>query len=175
MASIIRLDDPKDSTKGTHGWQVRGAGKIGYHSKLFSDRKLGGREEALDEAKAYLLSYIKEHPNEPVLSSQAQNMFPDGFWRGGRLRTDNKSGTNGVFRTHEYARFDKERKQKLYYWAASHSIDKFGNTKTPRHQKFHVGTYGEELARELAIEFRRGWEAAALQGTKAVVRFFENF
>ena len=70
MASIIRLDKPKNSPQGTHGWQVRGRGKRGYHSKLFSDGQYGGSEPALAAAKAYLESYVESHPSERDNSHQ---------------------------------------------------------------------------------------------------------
>ena len=46
---IVRVDK-----RNTHAWQVRGPGKRGYHSRLFSDLKHGGREEALAAVRTYL-------------------------------------------------------------------------------------------------------------------------
>ncbi len=76
MGSIIRIDQPKDnSSKGTHGWQVRsptGSPKK-YHSKLFSDNKLGGKQQALEAAQAYLKEYQEKNPYKArrVVSQQS--------------------------------------------------------------------------------------------------------
>ncbi len=76
MGSIIRIDQPKDDpSKGTHGWQVRsptGSPKK-YHSKLFSDNKFGGHQQALEAAQAYQKEYREANPyrREQVGSQQS--------------------------------------------------------------------------------------------------------
>jgi hypothetical protein len=171
-AHIVRLDKPKDSPKGTHGWQVRVGERTGYHSKLFSDGVHGGREQALAAAQEYLEQYKAEHPESVGLS--AENMFPHGFDEG-TLKSSNTSGIRGVFRTHNYDRWDAEKKKKLYYWGASYTIDKYGRRHLNRHKRFDIHIYGEEEARRRAIEFRLMWEEAAREGVEAVQAFFEAY
>lgn len=165
MGSIIRIDKPKNSTKGTHGWQVRVNTHKGkkYHSRLFSDRKCGGRDEALAEAKEYLKTYLEEHPELAHPKKPANNPFLKG-----KLSARNKSGVNGVFRTYQYFNWDKERRRR-YYWAASCPTGPDGKYFAKR---FYVETYGEEVAKQLAIEFRKMWEEAVEQGEEALKEFF---
>ena len=70
---IIRIDKDKSKSGGnTHGWQVRAGRnlKTGYHSKLFSDGKYGGRDKALAEAEAYLERYLQEQPEYDFKTGQ---------------------------------------------------------------------------------------------------------
>jgi len=41
MPAVVRID-----TGGTHGYQARIGGSVGYESKLFSDKKWGGKRKA---------------------------------------------------------------------------------------------------------------------------------
>ena len=171
-AHIVRIDNPKhDPTKGTHGWQVRVGNKRDYHSKLFSDNVHGSKGKALVAAEEYLETYLEEHPEERV---SPEGQYPYGF-KEDYLQANNSSGVNGVYRTHEYGRWDLKRERKLYYWGAFYSIDAYGRTNVRRHEKFHTDHYGEEEARRRAIEFRQMWEEAAKQGPDAVRRFFDEY
>ena len=164
MAAIIRLDKPKNSPHGTHGWQVRGRGKRGYHSKLFSDGQYGGSEPALAAATAYLESYVESHPAERDNSHQP-------FHQGKRF-TNNKSGVTGVYYTEYAHRWDKERT--VGYWCASLPSGPAGQK--PWHKKFNIERYGYREAKRLAIEFRREWEEAVKQGSdQALEEFFEEY
>ena len=164
MASIIRLDKPKNSSHGTHGWQVRGRGKRGYHSKLFSDGQYGRSEPALAAAKAYLQSYVENHPAERDNSHQPYHQ--------GKRFSNNKSGVTGVYYTQYAHRWDKERL--VDYWCASLSRGPAGQK--PWHKKFNIERYGYREAKRLAIEFRREWEKAVKQGSeKALEEFFEEY
>ena len=99
MGYIIRIDKPKNSVKGTHGWQVRvhtGVPKK-YHSKLFSDQKCGSKGKALVAAEEYLAQYLKEHPEAPKMPVHVP-------YHRGRLSIRNKSGVTGVCRTHDFNR-----------------------------------------------------------------------
>lgn len=176
MAYIVRLDKPKNNpNKGTHGWQVRGRGKRGYHSKLFSDNTHGSKGKALLAAEEYLEQYCREHPDECPPSSGKRNSFPLGFHTGDTLWSNNTSGVTGVFRTHDYARWDLKKEKKQYYWGAFYSIDRFGRRHVRRHEKFYVDEWGEEEAKRRATEFRKMWEEAARQGVDAVRHFFEEY
>jgi hypothetical protein len=177
MGYIVRVDKPKNEpSKGTHGWQVRGAGKRGYHSKLFSDNIYGSKGKALIAAEEYLAEYIEANSAEAtVIPSREQNLFPQGFYTGGKMWANNKSGVTGVFRTHDYGRWDTDKKRKQYYWGAFYTINRYGKRKTRGHQKFYVDEWGEEEAKRRAIEFRQMWEEAAREGVEAVKRFFEEY
>ncbi len=168
---IIRIDKDKSKTGGnTHGWQVRAGQNLrtGYHSKLFSDGKYGSKEKALAEAEKYLQQYLQEHPEVNVKTEKFT--WKRGFNENRTLSRRNKSGRNGVFRSREHYRHDKSRYR--YYWGASYTIDQFGRTNIVRSEKFYVDEYGEQVAKQLAIEFREMWEEAALQGVDAVKEFF---
>ena len=80
MAYIVRLDK-----RNTHGWQVRGGGKRGYHSKMFSDGRYGGKEAARAVVQAYLAEYRATHPDDSA------RPYPHGFHEG-KMLANNKSG-----------------------------------------------------------------------------------
>jgi hypothetical protein len=171
MGYIVRLDKPKDTPKGTHGWQVRGSKKNKkYQSRLFSDGVYGGQEQALAAAQAYLEEYHQKYPAE----SSLPKLYPYGFHEGERL-SSNKSGVTGVYRTYEYGRWDTQKEHKRYYWGAFYTIDGEGRKHVRRHEKFYIEEWGETEARQRAIEFRQMWEEAAKQGVEAVKRFFDEY
>lgn len=137
MGHIVRVDKPKnDPTKGTHGWQVRVAGKGGYHSKLFSDNVYGSRDKALVAAEEYLAEYVKVHPEE--------GMYP--YYHAGKLYANNKSRVTGVFCTQKYGQWDRKKERKRYYWGAFYSIDGRGRKQVKRYEKFYVEEWGEAEA-----------------------------
>lgn len=172
MGHIVRIDKPKDDPKhGTHGWQVRVGSRKNYHSKLFSDNVHGGKGKALVAAEEYLAEYIKAHPDE---DRTIFDQFPHGFHEG-KLMSNNKSGVTGVYRTHEYSRWDVKKERKLYYWAAFYTIDAYGQKKKRLHERFYIHEWGEAEAKRRATEFRKLWEEAAREGTEAVVNFFEAY
>lgn len=158
MPFICRIDK-----RNTHAWQVRGPGKRGYLSRLFSDQKHGGREAALAAARAYLAEL------QTSLGPTGQaGPYPLRYHTGRRLNT-NKSGITGVYRTHSYAGTG----QKQEYWAAYVSIGPYGRGYMKR---FYITEErDEEEAFRLAVEFRQMWEAAAQQGEAAIRRFFSEY
>ena len=171
---IIRIDKDKSKSGGnTHGWQVRVGQNLkkGYHSKLFSDGKYGGQGKALVAAEEYLEKYLQAHPEYNFQSDRPR--WKRGFNEYGTLGSRNKSGRNGVYRSREHPRRDKSRYQ--YFWAASYTIDRFGKTGIIRNQKFLIDEYGEEGAKQKAIEFREMWEEAAKEGVEGVKAFFEAY
>ncbi|RME97573.1 MAG: hypothetical protein D6768_19350 [Chloroflexi bacterium] len=171
FGSIIRVDKPKNSVKGTHGWQVRFPTGVPrkYHSKLFSDGKYGSRGKALVAAEEYLEEYRQTHPYTGTGANRP-------YWPKEKpLFKNNTSGRTGVYRTHDYAKTDKEKKHKRYYWGAFYSIDGEGNQGVRRHERWYVHEWGEELAKQKAIAFREMWEEAADKGPEAVKDFFEAY
>lgn len=165
MPSIIRIDKPKNSKKGTHGWQVRvpTGVKKKYHSKMFSDKLHGSSDKALAAAKEYLDAYLKQHPEAAERPPNRPPFFHT-------LTRRNTSGVNGVFRSHHYYTWDKDRVPR-YYWAASCPTGPNGRYFAKR---FYIESHGELTARQMAIEFRKMWEEAMEQGEEAVAEFFER-
>jgi hypothetical protein len=155
MAFIVRLDGNR-----VHGWQVRGAGRRGYASKLFSDQKYGGRENALKLAQAYKqeleLIYPPRVPKHPLYRTKPQS--------------SNRSGVNGVHYSYHY---HGQTRQKQEYWAAFCPIGPYGRRYMKR---FYItAERDEEEAFRLAVEYRQMWEEAAQEGEKAIKRFFELY
>lgn len=132
-AHISRLDK-----RHTHGWQVRVGEKRGYHSRLFSDRLLGGKDEALVAAKAYLAQYLVDHPQEQPAPIRFHS----------KITKRNKSGVVGVYRT--------ELVNQGGVWCAYVSRGPAGQTRW--NIRYRVSVYGEEEAKRLASEFRTTWE-----------------
>jgi hypothetical protein len=73
--NVFRIDiEPSDEHPDrhpTHGWQVRIKRQKKQHTKYFSDKRFGGREEALEKAVAYrdeLLETLPD-PMDPVRRS----------------------------------------------------------------------------------------------------------
>jgi hypothetical protein len=164
MAYIVRLDKPKNSPHGTHGWQVRGGGKRKYHSKLFSDGQYGGKEPALAAARSYRQSLEEVSPSPHHPANQPYHQ--------GKILSSNTSGITGVYYTRYPHRWDKERL--VDYWCAFIPIGPEGQKRY--HKKFNIERYGYREARRLAIEFRQEWERAVKQGDKqALADFFEEY
>jgi hypothetical protein len=156
MAFIVRIDK-----RGTHAWQVRGAGRRGYASKLFSDLKYGGREEALKLAQAYKEELNKIDPPLPR---------PGSTWRDSP-NAANSSGVNGVFRTHHY---HGQTGQKQEYWGAFVPIGPYGGRYY--FKRFYINDErDEDEAFRLAVEYRKMWEEAAREGEQAIRRFFADY
>lgn len=172
---IVRIDKDKTKTGGnTHGWQVRIGhnSHTGYHSKLFSDGKYDGdQEKALAAAQEYLAEYLEK--NAEYQESRRDRLYAHGFREDRKPIGTNKSGRNGVYRSREYYRHDKSRYR--YYWAASYTIDRYGQKQVIRGEKFYIDEHGEKEAKRRAIEFREMWEEAAEGGVEAVVEFFAAY
>lgn len=155
MAHIVRIDH-----NHVHGWQVRGPGKRNYPSKLFSDQKYGGRDQALKLAQAYKEKLAQEFPP----------LKPDVPPYRDKPLANNVSGVNGVHRTYHY---HGQTGQKQEYWAAFCPIGPDGNRYM---KKFYINDErDEEEAFRLAVEFRQMWEEACQQGEKAIKQFFESY
>ena len=131
---ISRLD-----AKNTHGWFVRIYHESSTYSKLFSDKKFGGREESLQKALEYrneMMEKIgKTYPARRVVCKDSRN----------------KTGVIGVCRTR------KANRNGIYseYFSVSWS-PKYRSHKC---RMFSINKYGEEQAFELACEWRKKMES----------------
>jgi hypothetical protein len=130
---IRRIDD---ETIRTHAWTVHVERRTVHYHRYFSDNVYGGREQALKAAQAY---------RDEVLASQSG---PDHqMWIRTRLRKNNTSSIPGVGR---YESLDKRKANcKRIFWMASW----MENGKS-RKKKFSVLRYGEQKARQMAIDER---------------------
>ncbi|MFP4376556.1 MAG: hypothetical protein ACLFP4_05890 [Spirochaetales bacterium] len=153
MAALVRID-----AGGTHGFQARIGPQTGYRSKLFSDRKWGGKKKAKDAA----LEWIE---------SQGERYAPKRFGPKKGIQINNMSGTPGVHES-KLTRNGNEHR----YWAAHYSIGPDGK-RTHRSRRFYFGTKRtSEEARALAEEFRTKWVAAFEEnGTDGVKKFFKEW
>ena len=131
---ISRIDQPSHRT---HGFFVRVARRGKIHSGFFSDKKYGGREQALAAAQAFYLELRKK------LGLPAQR---DRRCNAEIVRRRGKSGIQGVQRVIN-RRVNPWRK----YWVAlwSPELGKVGK------KQFSIRKHGEEKAKNLAIRARR--------------------
>lgn len=153
MAALVRID-----AGGTHGYQARIGPQVGYRSKLFSDRKCGGKRKA----KAAALEWIE---------SQGERYAPKRFGPKKGIQINNMSGTPGVHESRLTRNGNVHR-----YWAAHYSIGPDGK-RTHRSRRFYYGTKrSSDEARALAEDFRKRWvEAFEENGTDGVKEFFKQW
>lgn len=130
---ISRLD-----AGSTHGWFVRGYRNGQTYSRLFSDRKHGGREEALDQARAYrdkLWNKLDELPRQP---RRRRLVLRD---------SRNSTGVLGVCRTKKKTPNGTINECYSVTWRPEPGKQKCTS--------FSIRKYGEERAFEMAVEHRR--------------------
>lgn len=130
---ISRID-----SGSTHGWFVRGYRNGKTHSKLFSDRKCGGKDQAYALAKAYraeLNSRLEEVAKEPckrrIVTSDARN----------------KTGVLGVSLTVKKGPNGQKYECYSVSWRPKPGVQKCTS--------FSIKKYGKEEAFKLAVEHRR--------------------
>lgn|GEM_PF-607161 len=128
----IFREKPKKATHGT-GWRtcIQRRGIVVWRN--FKDDAYGSSTAALFEARAYRDAIIDVLP--PMTNKE----------HAVQLRKNNRTGVAGVFRG---------KRPSGPYWEAHIHTAEFTKKK-----KFPVSQYGEERARELAIEQRREWLA----------------
>ena len=85
IKGISRID-----TKSTHGWFVRGYRNGKTYTKLFSDRKNGGKEAALEAARNYRQQLLEELSKIPQKERERRVVSKD---------SRNRTGELGVSRT----------------------------------------------------------------------------
>lgn len=127
---ISRIEQPE---KKHFGYYVRLTWRGCQYAKFFSDKKYGGKQEALAAAERYFDELDEQMP----LDSQV-----------GRMSVRNRSGVVGVSRTKSVSRGHY-----YEYWQA-----RWGSGNQRKSAKFSIHKYGEEQARELAIKARQAWE-----------------
>ena len=155
MAYIVRLEGNR-----TQGWQVRGSGKRGYLSKLFSDRRYGSKDKALIAARAYQQELKQIELPRPAHGPPYKS----------KPQANNKSGVLGVGRTHAY---HGQTGQKQEYWYAFCPTGPDGRTFYTK--RFYITEErDEEEAFRLAVEFRQMGEEAANAGKEAIRRFWNE-
>lgn len=142
---VWRIDRPSDREVGWRTqYSVLGRQKV----KFFSDRKYGGSEGAKKAAEHFAMANIREHDE---LRNLNRRLEP---------RQNSQIGVPGVGRY--------TRNKGGAFWAASVTRDG-----RKRMRKFSVGIYGEDLARQLAIECREHMIAEENKRRAELVEKFE--
>ena len=131
---IIRID-----SDSTHGWQVRVYRHGKTYSRLFSDRKLGGREEAFGAACAY---------RETLEEEVGQLPAPPLRRRLVHANRNNTTGVVGVSRTYKQDRQGGRHEVYAVSWNPEPGV--------ARGTSFSIERYGEDTAFRLACKLR--WE-----------------
>lgn len=133
---ISRVDD---QVNRTHAWRVSLRRHGQGHVKNFPDRKCGGRDQALQQARGYRDHIVVQNP--PLTR----------FEFCGIKRANNRSGVSGVCTyAKRYTRRDGSIKEN-WYWEASWPDDRGDSVR----KVFPVNKYGDEMAKQLAINARR--------------------
>ena len=131
---IIRID-----SDSTHGWQVRVYRHGKTYSRLFSDRKLGGREEAFEAARAYRRTLEEEVEQIPP---------PPPRRRLVHANRNNSTGVVGISRTFKRDRQGTRQEVYAVSWNPEPGV--------ARGTSFSINRYGEDTAFRLACKLR--WE-----------------
>lgn len=131
---VIRID-----SDSTHGWQVRVYRDGKTYSKLFSDRKCGGREDAFEAAKAYRHTLEAEVAELPAVAKKRRLV---------RANRSNTSGVVGISRTFKRDRRGVRHEVYAVSWNPEPGI--------ARGTSFSIKRYGEDTAFRMACKLR--WE-----------------
>ncbi|MEL6614710.1 MAG: hypothetical protein AAFQ43_03180 [Bacteroidota bacterium] len=129
---VIRID-----SDSTHGWQVRVYRHGKTYSKLFSDRKHGGREEAFEAAVAYRTELEAEVAALPEAAPRRRLI---------RRNKNNSTGVVGISRTYKRDRRGIKHEVYAVSWNPEPGV--------ARGTSFSIKRYGEDTAFRLACELR---------------------
>lgn len=129
---VIRID-----SDSTHGWQVRVYRHGKTYSKLFSDRKHGGREEAFEAAVAYRKELEAEVAALPEAAPRRRLI---------RRNKNNSTGVVGISRTYKRDRRGIKHEVYAVSWNPEPGV--------ARGTSFSIKRYGEDTAFRLACELR---------------------
>lgn len=129
---VIRID-----SDSTHGWQVRVYRRGRTYSRLFSDRKCGGRDEAFAQAVAF-----RDELEQEVLS------LPEDEPRRRLIRgnKNNATGVLGISRTFKRDRHGRRHEVYAVSWNPAPG--------QARGTSFSIAKYGETQAFEMACRLR---------------------
>lgn len=136
MYGISRIDD---DAYQSHAWRVSLSRRGRRYTKNFTDKKCGGKGKALACARRYRDELIQA---VPPLSRQEFCTI---------LRSNNKSGISGVCKYGKPFTLKDGTVKRNWYWEASWPEE----SGYQAHVVFSVNHYGDDKARELAIEARR--------------------
>lgn len=140
------MNKPSSSEKGisridsgsTHGWFVRGYRNGQTYSKLFSDKKWGGKGKALAKAKEYREELFEELKSMPSKPRGRRIVFRD---------SRNTTGVLGVCRTAKKSTNGNMNECYSVSWRPEPGVQKCTS--------FSIRKYGEERAFQLAVEHRK--------------------
>lgn len=135
MYGISRFDSDVHKTRG---WRVSLRRRGVRIVENFADKKHGGRQAALAAAKKRRDELLKENP--PLTRQEFASI----------KRRHNRTGITGVYRYAKRYQLKDGTIRLAWYWEANWPTDRGQSKKA----SFAVNAYGEELARELAIEAR---------------------
>lgn len=130
---ISRID-----SGSTHGWFVRGYRNGKTYSRLFSDLKCGGREEALEAARQFRESLYRKLDDIPETPRARRIVTRDAR---------NRTGVIGVCRTIKKSPNGVQYPCYSVSWRPQRGVQKCTS--------FSIRKYGEEEAFRLAVEYRR--------------------
>lgn len=143
---VIRID-----SDSTHGWQVRVYRHGKTYSKLFSDRRHGGKEESFQQASAY-----RNELEEQVAA------LPEAAPRRRLIRSNknNVTGVIGVSRTFKQDRRGVKHEVYAVSWNPVPGV--------ARGTSFSIKKYGEDTAFKMACKLR--WDKmTAIYGDRYTV------
>ena len=129
---VIRID-----SDSTHGWQVRVYRHGKTYSKLFSDRKHGGREEAFEAAVEYRKELEAEVAAMPEAAPRRRLI---------RRNKNNSTGVVGISRTYKRDRRGIKHEVYAVSWNPEPGV--------ARGTSFSIRRYGEDEAFRRACELR---------------------
>lgn len=138
---IVRQDSTKP--KSYHAWEVKIIRRENSFYRSFSDRKFGGKQQALVAA-------MKCRDKEVALRPRS-NSYENAI----RLKRTNSSGIVGVRGPH--LKVIKRGKKTWSYevFTATGTPESGGPSKT---KDFYIAVWGKRVAKAMAIEQRRQWE-----------------
>ena len=130
---ISRID-----SGSTHGWFVRGYRNNRTYSKLFSDKKCGGKRKALEMAKGYRDQLGKDLERIPKAPRARRIAIRD---------SRNKTGVLGVCRISKPSANGEMIDCYTVSWRTAPGVQKSTS--------FSVKKYGEKKAFKMAVDLRR--------------------
>ena len=131
---ICRIDQPSHRT---HGFFLRAARHGKIYSAFFTDKRYGGRAQALAAAVEHRMKLLK------ILGLPAQK---SRRWWAETVGRRGRSGIVGVQRV-----IDRQSKPRRKYWRATWSPE----LGVVQKKQFSIRKYGDEKAKQLAIHARR--------------------